>query len=66
MEYELTDEGREILDLVERGELVRVANPEQEKEYAMQAARNTLKKMKRAKEQKSDRDPELTHPRSRE
>ncbi len=66
MEYESTDEGREILDLVERGELVRVANLEQEKEYAMQAARNTLKKMKRAKVQKSERGPELAHPRSRE
>ena len=66
MTYRLDQEEKDILKSFERGELVRVANPEQEKEYAMQAARNTLKKMKRAKTQENERGTELAHPRSRE
>ena len=41
MTYRLDQEEKDILESFERGELVPVANPEQEKEYAIQAARNT-------------------------
>ena len=47
MENDLDKEERELLELVDRGELVRVANVEQEVEYARLAARNTLYKTKR-------------------
>ena len=40
--YELTDEEREILERFERGELRRSSDADRELEIALQAARNTL------------------------
>ena len=42
MNYELTDEEREILERFERGELRRSSDADRELEIALQAARNTL------------------------
>ena len=42
MNYELTDEEREILERFERGELHRSSDADRELEIALQAARNTL------------------------
>lgn len=44
--YELTDEEKSLLEEVEKGEWVRVANFEQEKERLQAIARNTLNKTK--------------------
>ena len=66
MEYELTEEERDLLDAVERGELVRVPNFEEEKEFARQAARNTLKKTKRVNLRMTELDFKLAHARAAE
>ena len=65
-DYDLSAEERDILERFERNELRPIPNAEQEKEYAQQAARNTLKKMKRGNEQKNERDLQPAQARSKE
>ena len=48
--YELTDEEREILERFERGELHRSSDADRELEIALQAARNTLNDLDKAAE----------------
>ncbi len=50
MNYELTDEEREILERFERGELRRSSDADRELEIALQAARNTLNDLGKAAE----------------
>ena len=66
MENDLSKEERELLELVDRDELVRVPNVEQEVEYARQAARNTLNKTKRVNLRMTERDFHLAHVRANE
>ncbi len=47
VENDLSADESEFLELVDRGELVRVSNVEEEVAYARRAARNTLNKTKR-------------------
>ncbi len=63
---DLDKEERELLELVDGGELLRVPNVEQEKEYARQAARNTLNKTKRVNLRMTERDFHLAHARANE
>ena len=65
-DYNLSAEESDILEKFERNELRPIPNAEQEKEYAQQAARNTLKKMKRGNEQKTNRDLQPAHTTSEE
>ena len=48
--YELTDEEREILERFERGELRRSSDADRELEIALQAARDTLNDLDKAAE----------------
>ena len=48
MDYELTDEERDILERFERGELRPAPDAEREMEMARQAARNTLDELEQA------------------
>ena len=66
VENNLSEEERELLELVERGELVQVPNVEQEMEYARRAARNTLNKTKRVNLRMTERDFNLAHARANE
>lgn len=66
MKDRLAPEEREILESLERGELVSVPNVEQEIEFARQAARNTFKKTKRVNLRMTERDFNLAHSRARE
>ncbi len=66
MENDLSNEERELLELADRGELVRVPNVEQEIEYARRAARNTLNKTKRVNLRMTERDFRLAHARANE
>ena len=66
MENDLSNEERELLELVDRGELVQVPNLEQEVEYAQRAARNTLNKTKRVNLRMTERDFHLAHARANE
>lgn len=65
-DYNLSAEERDILEMVERNELRPIPNAEQEKEYAQQAARNTLKKMKRGNKRKTERDFQSAYARPKE
>ena len=66
MKDRLDAEEREILESLERGELVSVPNVEQEIEFARQAARNTFNKTKRVNLRMTERDFNLAHSRARE
>ena len=66
MNYELSKEEREILDLVERDELVPVPDVDRQIEFARQAARNTFNKTKRVNLRVTERDFNLAHARARE
>ncbi len=66
MKDRLDPEEREILESLERGELVSVPNVEKEIEFARQAARNTFNKTKRVNLRMTERDFNLAHSRARE
>ena len=66
MNYELSKEEREILDFVERDELLPVPDLEKEIEIARQTARNTFNKTKRVNLRMTERDFNLAHSRARE
>ena len=66
MKDRLDQEEQEILESLERGELVSVPNVEQEIEFARQAARNTFNKTKRVNLRMTERDFNLAHSRARE
>ena len=59
-DYNLSAEERDILEMVDRNELRPIPNAEQEKEYAQQAARNTLKKIKRGQRAKDTQSEPIT------
>ncbi len=66
MKDRLDPEEREILESLERNELVSVPNVEQEIEFARQTARNTFNKTKRVNLRMTERDFNLAHSRARE
>lgn len=66
VENDFSKEERELLELVDRGELVRVPKVEQEVEHARQAARNTFNKTKRVNLRMTERDFHLAHARANE
>ena len=54
--FRLNDEEREILERIDREELVSVPDVEKEIEFARQAARNTLNKMNRTTDDETEID----------
>jgi len=57
MKYiQLDQEEKDLLDAFERGEFVPVANPEQAKKKAMEAAKNTLNKTRNINIRLTERD----------
>ena len=66
MKYRLDPEEREILESLERDELVSVPDVDKQIEFARQAARNTFKKTKRVNLRMTERDFNLAHSRARE
>ncbi len=62
----LTVEEQEVLDKFRRGELNRSPDADEEKEVAVQAARNTFNKTRRVNLRVTERDFNLAHARARE